>query len=184
LDYSPDYSTFFTGTYVNSVNVNAAGTGLVLSGLFSDPQAKELSVTVPATYSEYDGDLDSDDFRSGSTGSVAYPSGYADDDADARKTAIGMVRADSGWNSVFWNNAKTNAYVDRNPYNADSVNAKISATSTGFLFFDLDRPFSIKVVEFDTGAFLESGELRRISSDERSNSSGALGYVQNDLSFS
>lgn len=26
LDYSPDYSTFLTGTYVNSVNVNLAGT--------------------------------------------------------------------------------------------------------------------------------------------------------------
>lgn len=95
-----------------------------------------------------------------------------------------MVRMDSGWNNVFWNNAKTNAYVERNPYNSDSVNAKISATSTGFLFFDVDRPFSIKVVEFDTGAFLESGELRRVASDERTNSSGALGYVQNDLSFS
>ncbi|MFB0965769.1 MAG: hypothetical protein QMC36_09110 [Patescibacteria group bacterium] len=184
LDYSPDYSTFLTGTYVNSVNVNAAGTGLVLSGTFSDPQAKMLDVTVPPAFSEYDGDANSDDFRAGSTGSVAYPSGYSDNDTDARKTAIGMVRADSGWNNVFWNNAKTNAFVERNPYNSDSTNAKISSTSTGFLFFDVDRPFSIKIVEFDTGAFLESGELRRIASDERASSSGALGYVQNDLSFS
>lgn len=74
LDYSPDYSTFFTGTYVNSVSINSAGTGLVLSGQFSDPEGKFLSVTVPPAYSEIDGDLDSDDFRSGSTGSVAYPS--------------------------------------------------------------------------------------------------------------
>ncbi|MFZ3233034.1 MAG: hypothetical protein WA194_06010 [Patescibacteria group bacterium] len=184
MDYSPDYSTFLTGTYVNSVNVNAAGTGLTLSGLFADPQGKRLDATVPSVFSEIDGDLDSDDFRSGSTGSVAYPSGYSDNDADARKTAIGMVRMDSGWNEVFWNNAKTNAYVDRNPYNSDSANAKISVTSTGFLYFDVDRPFSMKIVEFDTGAFLESGELRKIASDERSNSSGALGYVQNDLSFS
>lgn len=67
-----------------------------------------------------------------------------------------MVRADSGWNSALWTNAKTNAYVERNPNNADSVNAKISATSSGFLRFDVDRPFALRVVEFDAGAFIES----------------------------
>lgn len=156
LDYSPDYSTFLTGTYVNSANVNAAGTGLTLSGQFSDPEGKILSVTVPPAYSEIDGDLNSDDFRAGSTGSVSYPSGHSDDDADARKTAIGMVRYDSGWTSALWTNVKTNAYVERNPNNADSVNAKISATSTGFLHFDIDRPFALRVVEFDAAAYAET----------------------------
>lgn len=73
LDYSADYSTFLTGTYVNSVRVNA-GTGLTLSGQFSDPEGKFLSVTVPSVFSGIDGDLDSDDFRPSSTGSVSYPS--------------------------------------------------------------------------------------------------------------
>lgn len=135
-------------------------------------------------FSEIDGDLDSDDFRSGSTGSVAYPSGYADDDADARKTAIGLVRADSGWNAALWTNSKTNAYVERNPYNSDSVNAKISSTSTGYLRFDVDRPFSLKVVEFDAAAYAETGELVRTGSDERTSATGAIGWLQNDLSFS
>lgn len=67
-----------------------------------------------------------------------------------------MIRSDSGWNNAIWTNFKTNAYVERNSNNVDSVNAKISATSTGFLHFDVDRPFMVRVVEFATGAYLES----------------------------
>lgn len=184
IEYASDYATFSTGTYVNSVNINPSGTATVFGGTFVDPEAKAMTFNLPTTYSNLDGDLNSDDFRAGSTGSVAFPSGYGDNDVDARKTAIGLVRNDSGWNSVFWNNPKSNAVIEKNPNNADAVNAKMSATSSGFLRLDVDRPYSVKVVEFDSGTYLETGELRKIATAEYASATGGIGYLQNDLTLS
>lgn len=59
-----------------------------LSGTFFDSNSTHVRFDLPMNFSNLDGNLDSDDFRSGSTGSVSYPSGYLDDDADARKGVV------------------------------------------------------------------------------------------------
>lgn len=169
---------------MNAVSINPSGTATELGGTFSDPEGKVLAFSLPSEFSDIDGDLNSDDYRSGSTGSVLYPSGYADDDADARIFAIGMVRHDSGWNNVFWNHPRSNAVIENNPNNDDSQYAKLPSTSSGYLHLDIDRPFSLKIVEFDAEEYRESGRLVRTSSEERTSMSGAIGYVQNDLSLS
>lgn len=128
--------------------------------------------------------MDSDDYRPTSTGASAYPDGYRDDDADARASAAGLVRNDSGWNLAFWENPKTSAVIARNANNSGALFEKPSETSTGYLRFEIDRPFSIRVVEFDTGAFLSAGELRKVSVTQADSSTGATGYLQNDLTFS
>lgn len=187
LEYSSDYSTFLTGTYVNSLNVNptaGSGAGTLLGATFSDPEAKFVSFALPSNFSNYDGGLDSDNYDVGSTGSVSYPDGYADNDADARLYPTGLVRNDSGWNLAYWSNPKTSTAIDRNPNNSGSVFFRPSQTSTGFLFFDIDRPFALRLVEFDSAAFKDSGELRRLSVLETSSSSGTIGYLQKNLSFS
>ncbi|MDQ1344070.1 MAG: hypothetical protein QG650_790 [Patescibacteria group bacterium] len=184
LYYSSDYSTFLTGSYVNDVNINPSGSGTELSGTFADPEGKYLSFALPSGFSPYDRDLNSDDYRTGSTGSVAYPDGYSDNDARARKTAIGLVRNDAGWYAAFWNDPKSDAVIEKNSNNGDSLSAKLPSVSAGYLHFEIDRPFSIRVVEFDSGSYLATGELHRISSEESSSSTGAVGYLQNDLTFS
>jgi hypothetical protein len=184
LYYSSDFTTFLTGTYVNSVNINPTGTGTFLGGTFSDPEAKVLSFTLPAGFSDYNGKVNSDDYRVYSTGTVLYPNGAANNDVLARKTVFGFVRQGAGWTEAFWTNAKTNAVIDANANNADPINVRPSTTATGYLYFDIDQPHSIRVVEFDSGSYLASQTLKKISTQDRTNTAGAVGFLQNDLSFS
>jgi hypothetical protein len=72
--------------------MNPSRISQTLSGTFSDPNSTFVSFELPSDFSDFDGNLDSDDFRTGSTGSVAYPSGHFDNDADARTGVVGAVR--------------------------------------------------------------------------------------------
>jgi hypothetical protein len=156
LFYTADYSTFETAWYNTNVGFVASGSYMTGSTVFSDPEAKLLSLFLPATFSQIDGNANSDDYRSGSTGSVNYPNGYVDDDTLARKTGYGYVRKNAGWINIFWENPKIAAAIEANTNNSDALSSVPSQTSTGYLFFDIDRPHAIRVVEFETGAYLDS----------------------------
>ncbi len=56
--------------------------------------------------------------------------------------------------------------------------------SEGYLRISADGTFSVRVVEFDTGALAEAGQLVAIASEERAGIASGTGYLQNDLSLS
>jgi hypothetical protein len=43
--------------------------------------------------------------------------------------------------------------IKDNPNNNDFLNLKIGEVGTGFLYLDINKPFSLKLVKFDRSAF-------------------------------
>jgi len=131
----------------------------------------------------YDDDANSDDYRSGSTGSVVYPDLYWDDDSLARTYIYGYASPDADWVNIFWSNSQTNQYIETNTNNDNSIYTKAS-TASWHIYLDLDRPFDLRVVEFDRTSYEAFNQLKPVSTTEYSSGSGALWYIQADLTLS
>ncbi len=56
-------------------------------------------------------------------------------------------------------------------------------TSTGMLYLDLNGGYMIKIYEFDPSAYSTTKELRVVGSESSSSLTGAIGYLQTDLSI-
>lgn len=130
-----------------------------------------------------DFDLDSDDYRPYSSGTVLYPGGTADDDDAGRKTAYVPVRRDSKWHSVFWNSPEMMETIRLNPNNAGGLSAYPDEASGAYLRVSVDAPFSLRIVEFDRGVLANTKELKPLSSREASSDAAADGYVAANLSL-
>ena len=135
------------------------------------------------SWDNYDDDSNSDDYRTGSTGSIDYPDWYGDNDSLARTLLYWYASPDAQWVNIFWNNYKTKQYIEDNSNNDDDIYGKAS-TSSWYIYVDADRSFDIRVVEFDTQAYSDFNQLRPISSIEFRSPTGAWWYIQADASLS
>ncbi|MDD2870503.1 MAG: hypothetical protein PHS49_00805 [Candidatus Gracilibacteria bacterium] len=130
-----------------------------------------------------DDDFDSDNYMVTSTGNTStgtyYSSGYQDDDVFARKHFYGFISPDFGYKKVFWNTSSTLKMIDENTNNNDNLNTKIGNVTSGYLYFDVDSDFDIKLLKFDKGVYDETKELKVLQSLNGA-LSASIGYLQNN----
>jgi hypothetical protein len=129
-----------------------------------------------------DANYNSDNYRYGSTGSVQYPNGSTDDDDLARKISYGYARKDKIWRNIFWNNDSMAKHIRKNSNNTGSLAVLPDETSSGILHLDLDGSYMLKIVEFDATIYTATKELKIKSTVGTSSLTGAIGYLQSDLS--
>lgn len=152
--------------------------------MLSDSDATVVSLTTTGLMSGIDLNANSDDARPYSTGTISYPDGVIDDDDLARKTIYGYIRKNSGWRLVYWNNPDTIKYIHANANNTGSLAVFPDTTSNGNLYLDVDAAFSVRVVDFNTGSYLATKDLRIESSADTAYPYGQIGYLKNDNSIS
>ena len=115
-------------------------------------------------WDNYDDNFNSDDYKVTSTGSIYYPGWYQDDDVVARLTIFWDVRDSNTYQNIFWSNYETNAFVDKNTNNNDSLNLKIGDIDDANLYLDFfsdseNIKFDLKLYEFDRSAYENQNTL-------------------------
>ncbi|MDD2907067.1 MAG: discoidin domain-containing protein [Candidatus Gracilibacteria bacterium] len=143
-----------------------------------------------------DDNMNSDNYRSTSTGVVGYPGDYFDDDITPRTTIFGSVSPGStDYYNIFWNNYITNDMINNNIFNDDNplILAKIGDVTEGYLFFDMFSKidstinYDMKIIEFDRNDYKDKYTLLPIGISETKNMTEGYGYLQKNgevLSFS
>jgi hypothetical protein len=131
-----------------------------------------------------DKNYNSDNYQSNSTGSTEYPGRFLDDDDLARKISYGYIRRNGVWQNIFWNNYLFDAQIRKNENNTGALAQFPDTTSTGMLQIELDGAYSMKVVEFDPDTYLGTKELKIESTLNTTSSTGAIGYLQSNMSVS
>lgn len=123
----------------------------------------------------FDDDMNSDNYRSTSSWSIWYPSDYYDDDIVPRLNIYGSVEPDTDYfYNVFWNNYKTNDFIDNNLYNSDTnlYLVKASEVEEWYMFFDLfsktddNLNYDIKIIEYDRNKYKDEYTLEAKTSYE------------------
>lgn len=137
--------------------------------------------------------IEYDSFLNSNSGGSAYDNdnffytnstGTTDDDDDARKAIYGYIGKGTGWYNIFNVNKGSRKIIADNSFNSGSNSVPIGLTQTGYVYLDIDNPYSLKVLEFDKSLFESVNELRVITGSSVSFSSGQLGWIMPDLSLS
>lgn len=184
LLYSSGGTFFTTGSYRwSTISLNPGGSSLH-TGTFSDGSGTFLSFTATWTLSDIDLDGNSDNFQTSSTGIIMYPNDQFDDDDLARKTFYGYLKKDIGWYNVFVMNTPVRKYIGANIHNTTPYFSKAWDTQTGYLRLDIDNPYSIKIAELDKTQFESIQEMRILTENITSFSTGGIGWVMPDLTLS
>lgn len=80
-------------------------------------------------------------------------------------------------------NTPIRTYIAGNALNVASSAIIAGNTQTGYLRLDIDNPYSIKIMEFDTARFESIKELQRLTETTASFSTGGIGWLMPDLSL-
>lgn len=130
-----------------------------------------------------DDDFDSDNYMVTSTWNTStgtyYSSWYQDDDVFARKHFYWFISPDFWYKKVFWNTSSTLKMIDENTNNNDNLNTKIWNVTSGYLYFDVDSDFDIKLLKFDKWVYDETKELKVLQSLNWA-LSASIWYLQNN----
>jgi hypothetical protein len=174
-----DYQTFVTLVY-GSQSVSLGShydiATETYSGNFPDGTAFSFQRVMD---SNIDANFDSDDYTpySHSGSNTMYPNGYVDDDALARESFYGYIRRKADWYNIFWNNSDTSKFIKENPNNNDPYHILMGDATNARLFLDIDQPADLRIVEFDTGSYNRTKELKKISDVIYHIDSSGFGYV-------
>lgn len=107
-----------------------------------------------------------------------------DDDDLARKITYGYIRKDGLWRNIFWNTDTSAQKIRKNSNNTGSLVIFPDQTVSGMLRLDLNSSYNLKIVEINSELYKESKEIRILNSINSTSNTGAIGYLQNDLSVS
>ena len=133
---------------------------------------------------DVDDDFNSDNYRVTSIWDIYYPGGYQDDDVMPRKVIFWNVPVWSVFQNIFWNNYKTNAFVEKNPNNDDILNVKIWDVVDWNMYLDLydtsENNFDLKVLEFDRDSYEIENTLLPIEKYESFDLTEYTWYIQNN----
>lgn len=93
-----------------------------------------------------------------------------------------VILQNTWWNHIFWSNSDITQFIASNTHNTWSVKM-LGQTGSGILYFDINDTFSWKIVQFDKNIFNTQKKL--VSNQEFlfSNIWWAIGYLQNDGTF-
>ena len=184
--FNSGFTDFVSADYNGSV---VSLTNGVWAGPFSDPDNTEIdfswyTITTPDLY---DDNYNSDNYRVNSTWGAGtgtfYPDSYQDDDADARRTLFGYAAPDFWFKKVFWNTPAVTKIIDENTNNDDGLNDKIWDSTTWVLYFDIDKPYEIKVYELDKTKYSDTKELYVLDVLTASGSTWDIWYLEKDGTF-
>lgn len=149
-----------------------------------------------------DDNMNSDNYRATSTGSVLYPIAlwypwnYVDDDITPRLTIFSSVTPNNNeYYNIFWNNHITNKVINDNINNDDLPTqlVKIWDVEEWYLFFDIfsnienTLDYDVKIIEFDRNAYIDKNTLFPKNVWETKNLINNYWYLQlnaNELSLS
>lgn len=137
----------------------------------------------------FDDNMNSDNYRSTSTGSVWYPWDFWDDDITPRLNIYGSVEPNTvDYHNAYWNNYKTIDFINNNPYNNDNVNVLVKNwdVEEWYLFFDMfsktdeNLDYDVKILEFDRNEYKDNYTLLPKNSWETTNIKNNFWYLQED----
>jgi len=138
-----------------------------------------------------DDDYDSDNYRVTSFWDTYYLDWYQDDDVVPRKTFFWNIKPVQRYINIFWNNYKTEKYIDENIYNDDILNDKMWNIDKAYMFLDLynktSNNFDLKIIEFDKDKFKYEQTLLPLKSSNWKWITSFLWYINiidNELSIS
>jgi len=147
---------------------------------FSDGDSTLMTfVNTWLPWDNYDDDFNSDNYNVNSTWSIYYPDNYEDDDDFIRKNIIGYIKPLNNFFNVFWNNYKTNEYIDNNLNNSWSTNLKIWDVSDWIVFLDINWEFDMNIVKFNKSLFENDNIISSLDIQYGTNLSWSW-YIQNN----
>lgn len=111
-----------------------------------------------------DDDLNSDNYKVTSIWNTYYANNYQDDDVVSRLTYFWSVLPNlNNYYNIFWNNYKTDKFIDDNINNDDILNEKIWNVSDWYIYIDLfsmeEILYDIKILEFDKNKYKDEFTL-------------------------
>jgi len=202
LLYQWDYEYFSSGAYngiFGDITIGATNTGVISTA------SGDLNFTfaLPAMC-DIDSDMNSDNYSVYSTGSVLYSTDgtiatspinpdqwFGDNDALAREMSYGYVKRNGWYYNIFFNPIKYYKYIENNENNLsgattnpDPLHTFLSLTSTGYIYLDIDQPAKFKIIEFSSGAYNTSGELKKVSEKTFDLTTSWYGFLQYSLTGS
>lgn len=156
------------------------------TGTFWDSDATSLSVNAsyPLSSDGIDDGFNSDNYSAYSTGTTLYPSGYTDDDDDARRMQYGYVVEDSGLYNVFWSNSEMKNYIAANTANNHPVYRTLWNTGTWYLHLDINSSHRLVLYKLDANSYTSTKEMKVLEKVSGTGQIARIGYLQNNLSLS
>lgn len=136
-------------------------------------------------WDKIDDNMNSDDYKWSSTWSVNYAFGYEDDDVIPRKTFWWNIPVWAKYYNIFWNNYKTDDFINNNPYNSLWYSKKIWEVWTWYVYLDTYNTsntwssiFDLKIIQFDKQAYKNQNTLLPIKSWEGKGIDNLVWYIQ------
>ena len=129
---------------------------------------------------DIDDNFNSDDYLVTSTWTIAYPNGFLDDDAKARKNIYGYVNPDAWYTNIFWSNLETSKYINNNINNSDTLNEKIGTVDAAYMMLDANKWFKIRIYQFDKLEYAETKQLFSTWTLTSDALAWGIGYIQNN----
>ncbi len=158
---------------------------------FNDIDSTLISFDKQGTggWDKIDDNMNSDDYKWWSTDDwwvyINYAFWYEDDDIIPRKTFWGNVPINYNLYNIFWNNYKTNDFINNNSYNDSSYSEKISNVWTGYVHLDTYNTdntgksiFDLKIIKFDREKYKNLNTLLPIKSWEGKDIDNFIWYIQ------
>jgi hypothetical protein len=164
------------------IPINSGSTSWVFPD--ADTTTISLAASYPLLPDGIDDNFDSDNYTAFSTWVVQYPNGYVDNDDDSRRMAYGYIIENSWYYNILWSNTKMKQYIDQNPSNNHPRFWKISNTSSGHLYLDIDSPFRMILYRMSPTAYNTTWELVIQEIITGTGQSASIGYLQKNLSLS
>ncbi len=150
----------------------------------SDSTFLDLTASYPLSPDNIDDDFDSDNYSIYSTGSVYYPDNYVDNDANSRLMNYGYIIENTGLYNIFWSNSTMEDYINKNTNNNDVLHAKLGDVSSGNLYLDINRSFTMTLYKISTNDYNTTKQIIIESKLTGTWELAWIWYLQNDLSLS
>ncbi len=136
-------------------------------------------------WDDIDDNFNSDNYRVTSIDDVYYPNWFQDDDVVPRLTVFWSIKTSDIYFNIFWNNYKTNDFIDKNTNNDDLLNVKIWDIEQSYVYLDLfnednDIDYDMKILEFDPIYYKDKYTLLPLNSYEWKYLTNNVWYIQNN----
>jgi len=177
-------------------SVSSTGPKWIWKRKFNDSDNTLISFDAQWTWwwDKIDDNMNSDDYRWGSIDDgwtyINYPFGYEDDDVLPRKTFWGNIPVWYKFYNIFWNNYKTNQFIENNPYNNMGYSKKIWEVWTWYMYLDTYNTdnswssiFDLKIIEFNKNAYKQKNTLLAVKSWEWTWISNFVWYIEKSSSW-
>ncbi len=178
------YSDFIWSSLWDSYIDLSSWDDKVWLSLFSDSDNTLISFSW-SSYQKWDNiddDFNSDNYSICSSGGIAYPNNYEDDDSNSRKTIYWYIPTGWDYHNIFWSNTKISEYIEKNQNNINDFDSILAWN--GYLYLKIDKSSVFKLVKFDKSKYNTQNELYPLEISDINYTSDVEWYIQDDLTLS